>query len=359
MNAFFTILLTALRGAILISGLVVVMMMVFEVLNVSTRGRLFPVLAKSGTGQVILSGLLGAVPGCVGGFAAVSMYTHRLVGFGALLAMLVATAGDEAFLMLALFPSKALPLFLFLLLLGIVAGLVCNRVMGQRGNSLPTRLEDTFEVHQSDMPDLHRKGGWKPYRLDWRRLVLVLGILLFFWAYASGFLEGEHVPEGAVGSVLPLLVSERWVVWPVFFLILPVLWWIRRGDDHFVREHLWEHIVCRHLPAVFLWSFGVLLVVETALHFADVSAWIGAHPLLMLPLAIGIGLIPQSGPHMAFVTLYAAGIIPFPVLLANTIVQDGHAALPLLSESRSSFFLAKGIKVLLALVIVGVWYLFF
>ena len=121
MNAFFTILLTALRGAILISGLVVVMMMVFEGLNVSTRGRLFPVLAKSGTGQVLLSGFLGAVPGCVGGFAAVSLYTHRLVGFGALLAMLVATAGDEAFMMLALFPSKALPLFLFLLLLGIVA----------------------------------------------------------------------------------------------------------------------------------------------------------------------------------------------------------------------------------------------
>lgn len=359
MNGFLSILLVSLRGAVLISGLVVVMMMIFEVLNVSTRGRLFPLLAKSPGGQVLLSAALGAVPGCVGGFAAVSLYTHRLVGFGALLAMLVATAGDEAFLMLALFPSKALPLFLFLLLLGIVAGLVCNRVMGPRGNRLPTRLEDTFEVHRSDLPEIRRKEGGKPFRFDWRRLVLLLGVLLFLWAWASGFLEEEHTPEGAVGSVLPLLASERWVVWPVFILILPVLWWIRWGGDHFVREHLWEHIVCRHLPAVFLWSFGVLLVVETALHFADVSAWIGSHPLLMLPLAILVGLIPQSGPHMAFVTLYAAGVIPFPVLLANSIVQDGHAALPLLSESRSSFLLAKGIKVLLALVIVGVWYLFF
>ena len=71
----------------------------------------------------------------------------------------------------------------------------------------------------------------------------------------------------------------------------------------------------------------------------------------MIPLAVLIGCIPQSGPHLVFVTMFAAGYIPLPVLLANTISQEGHAGLPLLAESKSAFVKAKAIKIVLALVI--------
>ena len=102
----FDIILEALRSAILISGLVVVMMMLIESFNVESHGRIFMGLRKSGFAQVLVSALLGSIPGCVGGFAAVSLYTHRMLSFGALLAMMIATAGDESFMMLALFPGK-------------------------------------------------------------------------------------------------------------------------------------------------------------------------------------------------------------------------------------------------------------
>lgn len=110
-----SVLLDALRGAVLISGLVVVMMMIIESFNVESDGRIFRSLKKSGFAQVLVSALLGSVPGCVGGFAAVSLYTHRMLSFGALVAMMIATAGDESFMMLALFPGKAALLFLILL----------------------------------------------------------------------------------------------------------------------------------------------------------------------------------------------------------------------------------------------------
>ena len=41
------------------------------------------------------------------------------------------------------------------------------------------------------------------------------------------------------------------------------------------------------------------------------------------------------------VTLFAAGVVPFPVLLASSISQDGHASIPLLAESKKSFAVAK------------------
>ena len=109
-----SVLLDALRGAVLISGLVVVMMMIIESFNVESDGRIFRSLKKSGFAQVIVAALLGSVPGCVGGFAAVSLYTHRMLSFGALVAMMIATTGDESFMMLAMFPGKAAALCLIL-----------------------------------------------------------------------------------------------------------------------------------------------------------------------------------------------------------------------------------------------------
>ena len=79
--------------------------------------------------------------------------------------------------------------------------------------------------------------------------------------------------------------------------------------------------------------------------YFDVSAWISDNTILMILLAAAIGIIPESGPHLAFVSLYAAGVVPLPVLLASCISQDGHASLPLLAQSRGAFLKAKLINV--------------
>jgi hypothetical protein len=51
-----------------------------------------------------------------------------------------------------------------------------------------------------------------------------------------------------------------------------------------------------------------------------------------------------------FITLFASGHIPFSILLANSVVQDGHTALPLLAESKRGFLWAKLINVTVGLV---------
>ncbi len=64
-----------LRNSILITGLVAVMMMMIESLNIESKGMFFSGLRKTKVGQVVIAALLGSVPGCMGGFAAVSLYT--------------------------------------------------------------------------------------------------------------------------------------------------------------------------------------------------------------------------------------------------------------------------------------------
>ena len=87
------IIIEALRNAVLITGLVVVMMMMIESLNIESKGLIFKGLKKTRTGQVVIGALLGSIPGCMGGFATVSLYTHRMLSFGALVAMAGSAVG--------------------------------------------------------------------------------------------------------------------------------------------------------------------------------------------------------------------------------------------------------------------------
>ena len=117
---------------------------------------------------------------------------------------------------------------------------------------------------------------------------------------------------------------------------------------HFLEEHVWKHVIKRHLPTIFAWTFGVLALFGILSIYIDIETWIKGNIWLMLVIAVAAGLIPESGPHLVFVSMFAAGILPFPVLLANCISQDGHACLPLIAENKRSWLTVKIIKTVIA-----------
>ena len=349
------LLFDALKGAVLVTGLVVVMMMMIESFNISTSGRAFAGLRRSRVGQVAFSALLGSIPGCMGGFASVSLYTHGMISFGALIAMMIASSGDEAFVMLAMFPQKAWWIFLMLFVIAVVAGLLVDLLRVRSGKALdPGVCEEGLELHSEDEHYHHEERSEHHHgrHFSWKRFVMFLGVAAFIAALVSGMLEHEH-PEGVEHhhEAGINLLSEDWmnVLFGVLSLIvLAVIVW---GSDHFVNEHLWHHVICRHLPRVFAWTFGVLIVLGVLTSVFDVSAWISNNTALMILLATAIGIIPESGPHLIFVTLFASGVVPLPVLLASSISQDGHAALPLLAESKKDFLKAKLVNCAVALLV--------
>jgi hypothetical protein len=137
-------------------------------------------------------------------------------------------------------------------------------------------------------------------------------------------------------------------------LTLYILLWV---NEHFLEEHLWGHIIKKHFLRIFLWTIGALTVITLLLHYVDLEPWLEKNHLIILLVAVLIGVIPESGPHLLFVTLYFSGQIPFSILLANSRVQDGHSALPLLAESKRGFLLVKGINLAIGLLVglIGYW----
>ena len=374
-----------LRNSILITGLVVVMMMMIESLNIESKGMFFNGLKKTRTGQVVIAALLGSIPGCMGGFATVSLYTHRMFSFGALIAMMIASSGDEAFVMLAMIPDKALFIFALLFVIavgvGIVTDIIHDRIHKKNCNrpdhsdcGVRTDCSDGYVLHEDHHEHDTEISSGKPSgrHFGWKRITLAVGLAIFIAALATGKLghdHGSHAADAHEGhvhseacthdhdhhhhaeeSTLKIdLLSEDWMNVLFAGLSLIFLFVLIFASDHFVEEHIWNHIVKKHLPTIFAWTFGVLLVMGLMLQHIDISRWISDNTVLMILLATLIGIIPESGPHMIFVTLYAAGVVPFPVLLASCISQDGHASIPLLAENRMSFAWAKLINCIVAL----------
>ena len=235
---------------------VLVMMVAVDLINVYSKGRFANLLDSAGKWkQYFVSSVLGTTPGCMGAFANVSLYMHGMISFGALAGSMIATSGDEAFIMLVMFPKTALVLFLVLFFIGLFSSKIIDTTVKKLKIGTCTDCE----------------------------------------------VEQYHKNE--------------------------------RGFKHYFSEHIWEHIIKHHLWKTFLWTLGALLFIEAGIHYWNIGEISHEYTFLILIISALVGLIPESGPNLVFITMFATGVIPFSVLLTNSIVQDGHGLLPMLSYS--------------------------
>jgi len=234
---------------------VTLLMLAIEFLELKFKDKIREKITTRPINQYVVASLLGAIPGCVDAFFIVSLYVHGLVGFGALAAVMLSTAGDEAFIMLAMIPQTALLIFAICAILGIVGGFFADKIAKFIG--LKTCQPCEIEIHEEE--------------LDFK---------------------------------------------------------------HFLKGHAYAHILKKHIPKLFLWIFFTMLAVNLLMKNFDIEPVITSLPVFpLIVFAALIGIIPESGPHLFFLILFKEEMIPFSVLLVNTISQDGHGLLPLLSYS--------------------------
>lgn len=376
------ILTDVLRNSILITGLVIIMMLLIEYFNIQSKGEWFAKLQGSGIKQIVLGSALGLIPGCLGGFAAVSLFTHRLISFGALVAMMICSSGDEAFVILAMIPWQGLLLFAILFVIAVCTGIIVDKFIFKKPqiNLCP----DNYEIHQhedSSIPSIFKASSYKAMlHPSKKRIAILAGIAIFIAAIIGGLLEHDHAHlhetggevhghhhienvcthnhteaeehhHGEVHSVGFNILDERWINCLFAIFSIMTLLFTATAKEHFIEEHIWNHVIKKHLLPIFLWTAGALLICQIGIQYLDIQHWISNNMLLVILLAVAIGLIPESGPHLVFVTLFAQGMLPFYVLMVNSIVQDGHTTLPLLAESKGAFFKAKAINMAVGLII--------
>ncbi len=325
------------KHALVITSFVFAMMLVIEYVNVLSAGEWQNRLGKNQWGQYLLAAFLGATPGCLGAFIVVALYSHRVLSLGAVVAAMVATSGDEAFVMLAMIPREAIVLTGILFTVGILAGIGTDLLIRRERDDAGTCR---FQTHDQDVchcfPRGQILGQWR--KLSIARGTLSLTLLLIIFALAVG----ELGPQ-----------AWNWKRFTLVGVAGVSLFIVSTVPEHFLEEHLWKHVVKQHLLKIFFWTFGALVVVNLVIDKFQLNDLIVENPWSVLSVSVLVGTIPSSGPHLIFVTLFQKGLIPFSILLASSIVQDGHGMLPLLGYSRKDFIIVKAINVVVGLFIGG------
>lgn len=375
------------QNTIVITAFVAMMMLAIEYLNVATGGHTVDRLLNKRSKGYLMGALLGLTPGCLGAFLMVSLYAHKRVSIGAIVATMIATSGDEAFVLLGLVPKTAILLFGGLGGIGICAGWLTDKFI-LRAHESNRQLECAFETHPA-----HEQEKIDVGRIlnNWRhpsptRAILSVSITLCI-AMMIAFKMGLFVPGAAHlghsetpkselnlreghdsheshssheeheqnhSDVHPSDHAETseavshhahgtggWTWYTLVGLLLFGLFVVATVSEHFLEDHLWGHVLKVHVPRMFAWTLGALTFIVVLDHFVDMQHLVAQNIWWVLVAAVAIGFIPESGPHLVFVTLYASGTIPMSILVASSIVQDGHGMVPLLAHSRKDFFLVK------------------
>ncbi len=263
------------------------------------------VLMKKGdTWQVPMASLLGALPGCGGAVVVITAFARGNIRLGAMVAALIATMGDAAFLLLAKEPTTYLKLMSISIFAAVISGWTVDRF--HRG-----------ELYSSEIKHFEKIGIGKLRTRDKLFMAFAApGLFLGILQLAQVDINNFGILVTILGLLGAFLSISVWVLSPINA--------VSSSDDHpFTRSS-------EETSFVTVWVIAGFLAYEYAYAFFGLDLEVLAEAAwIFLPiLAILVGFIPGCGPQVLVTTLYLNGIIPFAALIGNAISNDGDALFP-------------------------------
>jgi hypothetical protein len=358
-------------GFVQVSAFVAVTVLAFSYLQYRTDGRLVRRLEENRRAGPFVGAVLGLTPGCGGAIVVMPLYVRGSVSFGTVVATLVATAGDAAFILLALAPEAALYAygisFVAAVLFGYAIdtfGLGVSRVDAAVDRLRPTLTDGGVaapvagnQVHHYDEAlgcDVHDGPARDSPVL---RTVTNAALAAWWVAAAVGLGAGVlYLLRGApdVPMVAGVSFAGAFTVAGIAGTTLSAyLYFVGRtyvghGDVGRARdtfESVSETLTHAAMETSFVtvWVVAAYLLYEFGVVFTglDVAAAAAAAGVLAPVVGAAVGLVPGCGPQILLATAYVEGAIPFSALVANAISQDGDALFPLVAIDKTAAVVAS------------------
>ena len=353
-----------------VSGFVGATVLLFSFLQYRSGGRLTELLGENERAQPLVGALLGLTPGCGGAIIVMPLYVRGTVSFGTVVAALAATAGDSAFVVLALAPEAALYAyglaFVAAVLFGYaidLQGLGVDRVdravdrIGRPmtdGGFVTTDVADGGpSVPEREAPGCrsHGGGGGLPGYLpqSGRMKRVTHAVHVVWWVVLSGALiagvaylaRGAEEPIWELAPTYDGLFTVAGLAGTTlsFYLYFVGKHYIGDGETGRARDSFgslygtFQH-AAMETSMVTVWVIAGYLLYEYGLVLTGVDVGgLAAAAGVFAPIAGAlIGVIPGCAAHIVFAQLYAVeGVVPFSALVANAISQDGDALFPLVA----------------------------
>ncbi len=367
------IILRSMRDAFLaVTVFVAAMVLLFSWLQYVTAGRFVDWIRGKTKLQPIIGALMGLTPGCGGAIVMMPLYARGYVSYGTVVATLISTLGDSAFVLIGgaiANPDLIVPVLLVHLisfLVGVIWGLGIDLLgitpsspLGRFGPEIQEEITRNISDEKYDVRDeLPREepNGFS-YRivhqgyLIWWAVTLVgliFAVLLLYWGAIDG---GPSLDLDDGGLNLDLSTMGGFISWVgLLGTLLSVAIFLGQrsifGDDteasigdkldsfkettiHAASET--SFVTFWVLIAYFVFEFSMLFGGIDESSLVAYGAGVGA-----IFVAALVGVIPGCGPQIIIMTSYVEGILGFPGLISNAISQDGDALFPLLVRHRAA-----------------------
>lgn len=339
------VILTSLTDAyIAVSTFVALTLAIFYLLedkfNIDTQAFLL----KYKTIQVPIASALGALPGCGGAIMVITQFVRGRISFGSIVAALIATMGDAAFLLLAQEPLSGLLVMTISFIVAVMSGYAVDMI--HREGFLRPQVSDVQKVDKCDLNEARRP--LIPVELFWVILMIpgiIFGIMSAFQLDVDALFGNAVFPNPLtlLGVTGALLCVGMWVLAPLFAypghhddVSVARNSYLSEESDHPIRR------VIRDTNFITVWVVLAFLSFEIFTFLSDIdlgqlfTGYVGFLPLV----AILFGLIPGCGPQILVTTLYLERFIPFSAQLGNAISNDGDALFPALALAPKASLLA-------------------
>lgn len=303
-------------------------LMVFIGLDSLTKFDIHSFLEKTKNFHVPIASFLGAIPGCGGAIIVVTQYIQGRISFGSLVAVLTATMGDAAFLILAMEPSTGLLIFVLGIFVGTISGYVVDSIHGRSFMMTNSDIELEFEKL--------KKTFVSKFNIFWLMLFVpgfLIGILLAFQIDVDSFFT---LPSN---TSIVILLGSAGAILSIF------MWSLNPLSDFQCSTDKSRGFLSRVIDTtnfVSTWVISGFLVFEIFMYFTNIDLklffdlWLPFIPLI----AILFGFLPGCGPQIVVATFYLNGYIPLSAELGNAISNDGDALFPAIALAPKAAILA-------------------
>ncbi|MED6306004.1 MAG: putative manganese transporter [Candidatus Thermoplasmatota archaeon] len=285
------------------------------------------VMEKGGVWQVPTASCLGALPGCGGAVVVITAFSRGNITLGAMVAALIGTMGDAAFLLLAKEPTTYVKVMAISMIAAIICGWFVDRF--HRG-----------DLYSSEVKFLgHTVIGSLRNRDKTYILIAIPGLIL-------GTMQLMQINLYELGPIVLAIGLGGAALSVGVWAISPVNAVTAHKDHPFTRT-------TEETSFVTVWVIAAYLAYEYAYAFLGLDlAGLAEVAWIFIPLlAILVGFIPGCGPQILVTTLYLTGIIPFAALIGNAISNDGDALFPAIALTPRMAIIATLYSAIPALII--------
>lgn len=302
--------------------------------RLNKHSHLSELLRDNSQYQVVFAALMGALPGCGGAIVVITQYVTGRLSFGAVVAVLTATMGDAAFLLLAAEPSTGLFILAIGTAVGFVSGLIVDKIHGADFMRPTMKAAESNPTESEQNPQIKLQGEFWKWLLLPASIVAILGSLQINVDELLSFAEGTTNIVGAV------LVCISMLIWATSREITNYESAVSE-DPKAASSKLFQR-VGQDTNFVTSWVIGAFLLFELTMHWTGVDlASLFQNWTLLLPLmGVAIGLLPGCGPQILVTSLYLSGAVPLSAQIGNAISNDGDALFPAIALAPKAALIA-------------------